>query len=772
MKKLLFYLALLFLFIITLSAASNASNTLSEEDTIYWQELVKEKEKEILRINKVVDFYLKPLDKEISEIKDFRETSESRVNQLRFSLVTEVFNPYALRMNAREICLVVENYYAEYRRANKLLDDINSLVETIEAIKKSIDILLYKEVPADVKTSLDSMKADILDTNVHVVPLRDRLKTELLIYDKDTKIIANNLSKFKSMVRERIIHYYVVPSLMIYHPKAWFVVGIIYKDWFPGFLHKFFKGIPDFQNEWEFLAGSFLVGIFVFLLGWFFLDKFFKKEEASRKVFRKGLFWFTLSAVFFCYSSLIDFYPRLYFNYHLIGIFLLCSIMYVAWGFRCKEGVPDVKPPFVPMFWLFVYGLTLQFIDIYLPVLGVLWCFGIVTNLFCLKKQKNKNYLPFEKVLLIISIVLYICGIALVFCGLIYLSILMLLTWFLVCLTVQLGISVNTSSRKIVEYFAGGSHSLLKIIVIGITAPVVWLVMIITMYFWLIVQVFGAELLVVDLKTPIHIHGVPIHLSYVAFGVYLFFVFRTISNMIKITTRKLVSTSKIKPGAAPSISLLAFYVLWSLYFIILLNLLGVNLTNIVVVTGGLSVGLGFGLRDIVDNFLSSLIILLSHSIRHGDIIEIDGIVGKVLEITMRSTVVQTDDNAIVVIPNSEIISKKLINWTGNNSAVKKDIKIGVPYDSDVEKVKYILLDIAKNVKHVLGDPSPLVVVNEFANGLVFVLSVWVDDIRSASSITSLIREKINAEFKSNRIEMANPQLDVHLRKDKEYKYWI
>ena len=169
----------------------------------------------------------------------------------------------------------------------------------------------------------------------------------------------------------------------------------------------------------------------------------------------------------------------------------------------------------------------------------------------------------------------------------------------------------------------------------------------------------------------------------------------------------------------------------------------------------------------MNNFFSSLIILLGRSVRHGDIIEIDGMVGKVLEITIRSTIVQTKNNAIVAIPNSEIISSKLVNWTGNDSAVMKEIKIGVSYDSDTEKVKYILLDIAKSTEHVLRDPSPFVVFDEFADStLNFVLNIWADDIRTAPLITSLIREKINTEFKANGIKMAYPQLDVHLNEDK------
>lgn len=763
MKKSLLLSFLLLFLSITLSVNSSIINTVTAEDETYWGSLISDKEKEISHLKEVSLRSSEILDKKITEFSKFREDSIFKFDQLRLRLITGVFSTYAFRATSREICLVIKEFKAEYDMANKLLTFINSYADIIEETKKSIDILLNKNIPLAVQVSLKNMRSDMNISGNLIVRLRDKLKVVLDSYEKNIKFLDDNWPKFKDFVIEQALSCYLVPSNLMYHPDVWMVFEAIYKDWFHIFYHKLIQGIPDFRNEWNYLVNSFLGGIFMFLSGWFLFRKFLKNKEARRKMFTKSLFWGTLASVICVYSNLIDFYPRIYFNYFFIVIFTVTSIMYLSWGFRCTDITPEKKSPFVPMFWLFVYGIILQIMDVYLPISSILWLLGIIISILYLKKQIRKNYFAYENFLLILSFIIYICCAAIILIGLTDLSILVLLVWFVICLGIQFGLNVNASSRRIIEQFAGGSHSLLKIIIISIISPIIWLAMMVSIYYWLIAQTVGSEMLAVDLNTSIHVYGVEIHLGYIGFGLYLFFVFRSISNMTKITIRKLVSTSKIEAGAAPSISLLASYVLWCLYLIIFLKLIGMNLTNIAVVTGGLSVGLGFGLRDIVNNFLSSLIILLSHSIRHGDIIEIDGIVGKVLEITIRSTVVQTNYNAIVAIPNSDIISSKLINWTSNSPVVKKDIKIGISYDSDIEKVKYILLDLAKNTEHILNDPSPIVIFNDFADSnLSFVLSVWVDDIRIAASVTGLIREKINTQFKANNIEMAYPQLDVHL----------
>lgn len=249
----------------------------------------------------------------------------------------------------------------------------------------------------------------------------------------------------------------------------------------------------------------------------------------------------------------------------------------------------------------------------------------------------------------------------------------------------------------------------------------------------------------------------------------MFFVFKTISSVAKLTIKRLSKSSKIESGAAPSISILVSYVLWILYIIIMLNLLGVNMTSLTVLTGGLGVGIGFGLRDILNNFVSGIIILSSHSIKHGDIIEVDGLSGKVVKITIRSTVVQTGANAIVCIPNSTIISSKLINWTNQDLIIRKDIKIGVAYyNSDIEKIESILLEIAKNTEYVLPKPAPSVILQEFSyNSIIIILRLWISDISFSAIALSNVMKKINKDFIKNSIEMPFPHVDVHLKADSE-----
>jgi len=158
-----------------------------------------------------------------------------------------------------------------------------------------------------------------------------------------------------------------------------------------------------------------------------------------------------------------------------------------------------------------------------------------------------------------------------------------------------------------------------------------------------------------------------------------------------------------------------------------------------------------------------LIILAGRTLKHGDIIQTDQHWGRVTKITIRSTVIQTFDNAILSIPNSQIISNKLINWTHNNVLVRRDISIDVAYNSDIEKINELLIQIAKKSDHILSKPEPIVLFNDFGNSaLNFILRIWIDDINYIVSVPSSIRTEINRVFKENKIQFAYPQLDIHL----------
>ncbi|TWI75650.1 small-conductance mechanosensitive channel [Desulfobotulus alkaliphilus] len=228
---------------------------------------------------------------------------------------------------------------------------------------------------------------------------------------------------------------------------------------------------------------------------------------------------------------------------------------------------------------------------------------------------------------------------------------------------------------------------------------------------------------------------------------------------------RILKASGMDQGLKASILTLEGYVIWGIGILSALNVFGLNTTALTVAFGALGVGLGFGLQAIFNNFVSGIILLFERPIQVGDVIEIDGIWAKVTRINVRSTVVQTFDNASLIIPNADFISARLTNWSFNDLRIRKNIDVGVSYGSDVKKVEKILLEIAGNTKHVLVHPQPDVHFLDFGDSaLIFRLRFWstIDNFRA---VETQIRFKITDDFRKEGIEIPFPQRDLHIRSD-------
>jgi small-conductance mechanosensitive channel len=162
----------------------------------------------------------------------------------------------------------------------------------------------------------------------------------------------------------------------------------------------------------------------------------------------------------------------------------------------------------------------------------------------------------------------------------------------------------------------------------------------------------------------------------------------------------------------------AGYIIFALGLIIGLDTTGLNLSSLMVVGGALGVGIGFGLQNIVANFVAGIVILWEGPIQLGDFIDIGNTHGEVIRIGARGTWVRTFDNEIIIVPNSEFINGRVANWTANDRTVRFTVPVGVSYDSDLDHVRSVLLDIAKRNENVLEDPAPAVLVTGFGDNSV------------------------------------------------------
>lgn len=191
----------------------------------------------------------------------------------------------------------------------------------------------------------------------------------------------------------------------------------------------------------------------------------------------------------------------------------------------------------------------------------------------------------------------------------------------------------------------------------------------------------------------------------------------------------------------------------------------VDLTSVAVILGFLSVGIGFGLQYVASDIASGFILLFERPVRIGDWIELDGgIEGRVQNISLRSTMIVTNENMSVILPNSKLVQNKFVNFSYGDQRVRLNIPVGVAYTSDLSKVSESLLEAARSVKEVLNEPAPRVHFDEFGDSsLKLQIRVWINEPRDHAVITSSVNFAIERTFRKYGIEIPFPQRDLHIR---------
>ncbi|MCC5920951.1 MAG: mechanosensitive ion channel [Cyclobacteriaceae bacterium] len=244
-----------------------------------------------------------------------------------------------------------------------------------------------------------------------------------------------------------------------------------------------------------------------------------------------------------------------------------------------------------------------------------------------------------------------------------------------------------------------------------------------------------------------------------------------ISNWIAfLVGKKILKRYNFEVGLRNSIATLVRYVVLVIGFLIIIQSSGIDLSSLNVLAGALGVGIGFGLQNITNNFISGIIILFERPIKVGDRIEVAGVKGQVFQINARSTTVNTNDNITVIVPNSEFINGTVINWSHNDSRIRFHFPVGVSYNEDPEQVRELLIEVAKKHEGVLDNPSPQVLFTDFGDSsLDFELLVWTEQFTLRPSVLqSDLYFAIFKEFKKHNIEIPFPQRDLHLRSSVDF----
>jgi small-conductance mechanosensitive channel len=244
---------------------------------------------------------------------------------------------------------------------------------------------------------------------------------------------------------------------------------------------------------------------------------------------------------------------------------------------------------------------------------------------------------------------------------------------------------------------------------------------------------------------------------------------RLILFILQSLINRLVRQGSFEGRNTQSFQLLFKYFLYIIVFVIILEILGVKITILIAGSAALLVGIGLGLQQIFSDIISGVFLLVEGSVKISDIMEVDGIVGKVTEIKLRTSEILTRDGIIIIVPNHKFITENVVNWSHNAVTTRFEVTVGVSYESDPEKVREILLDCAKENKEILFSKAnqPIVrLINFGDSSLDFRLLFWSKNGFLIENTKSDLRFQIVKKFRENNIKIPFPQRDLHLKSGK------
>lgn len=229
-------------------------------------------------------------------------------------------------------------------------------------------------------------------------------------------------------------------------------------------------------------------------------------------------------------------------------------------------------------------------------------------------------------------------------------------------------------------------------------------------------------------------------------------------------TKAVFKRNKIDIGRQASLLQIIQYVLYTIFFIFSLELIGLNLSILLAGSAALLVGLGFGIQQIFNDLVSGLIMLFEGNVEIGDILEVGDLIGRVEKVGLRTSKITTRENIIIVVPNSKFIVENVINWTHLLDTVRFDVLVGVAYGSDVQLVKELLLQCVKKHSKIVSQPEPIVRFKDFgSSSLDFQICFWSNEVWHIEDVKSDLRFAIDQAFRENNIVIPFPQRDLHFK---------
>lgn len=746
-------------------AAAQDASPIQQDESVQgiWEGIMSTRLKQLKRLQSDVDSFQQMLGEKAAVAS--QNSGRAREEYEKLSAIAEVS-----RNMPAELTVLVE-------RGRRLMEDLIAISSPLETGMKNL-----KEVYTELSTlqhdstalaspSVQSLNAQLSELGKRLEAMQRQMDTALAPILSLQTSLRDMESSLRADMPSLWRNYYLSAAGKLLDPAHWDDELEKTSSLQEVLSLRLSTEIPQSLGAWALVLVRMLVLLAPLLALLAVLNRAAAKAPALVRdiwtsIVRNSAFWLALGLAlhFAAWSN-----GKMYQIIASFGTMSLCwGQMNMAWDLHAfdKPNLPR-RSPLWPMFIPLFIGMMLLYFDPFPLYLSLSWLVVQSFILWRLHKRKPEEDKLIRVLMGGFSVMCWI-SLALTLFGLVRLAILGIMVWVALSVCIQQALALLHVGTKLEDVFPQeGWRGLVAGISMALAIPAIMLILSAAPIIWILAYPGGAYLLE-------HVATMGFNVGKVSFNamqvVSIFIAFYLTRSLISVGTTFMNSLRRqgvaLNPSLIGPFQTTYTYALWALFILYVLSSLGFSLTSLTVVAGGLSVGVGFGMQNIVQNFISGLMVIFGRIIREGDVVEVGGILGVVRKVDIRSTQVETYDNAVVFIPNSQFLSNTFTNWTHNGRRVRRQITIGVAYGSNLQLCMKLLAQVASEHPRVLRTPAPIVYFDDFAaSSLNLILRYWVADIDHGASTMTDIRLRVNELFTENNIEISFPQLDVHIKKD-------
>ena len=741
--------------------------TAARTDQTHLSKIVKTKQLLLVEATRHID---EILPARMAQIRSYKATLAdylARAHQLRFLISVSESNPFEVRLYFKQATEQLNGLESETKAIRSMAQEIRINLSIVETARKDLQFITQTSVSTEQKQNAQSLLKDLDRFESAQLKLKKPLQTVLEQTDEVEKL----LKKWDQELNEEMAVvwsiYFTRPLFVLFDKGILEVLPLAYSIWAGAIGPTLESKLPDSPAEWGQSACAFLAFGFIFLLVFrWVLGRIGTRSDGNQDQW-VGIRRASSPSAFLCAgfwaAAMICVFPENIIFSRLAVIFGALAAISLAWGLRNIKLRSELSSPLYPFFYLCTVGIIAQIANMPLRLFGVLWPPGVAIMMFFMWRRAGKYKDPAPRRLARFCFWSGFPIIGLSLAGFTFPAVEIFLTLFLCAIFYQFASAVSDLIRRRVARLQEKGDSLFHSVAVSLAIPIIWFFSVGVVLLWLADQFGNSGILELTSKIQFTWQDLEFGFVQMVVAVALFFMIKPVVEVLKNGVQRLCRKSSVDEAVMMPVETVIVYGVWAIYGLLLLHIIGVRLSSIIVLASGMSVGIGFGLQHVINNFVSGLILLFGRSVRPGDVIEHELVLGEVEKVTVRSTLVRTRNDTTMLIPNSNLVSMPFVNMSRDSRAVRLVVAVGVDYSSDPDQVRNLLLETAHEHPDILKDPAPRVRFEDFQDShLDFRLKFWVD-FNGSKRVASDLRFAILKKFRDQGVEIAFPQMDLHFK---------